>query len=147
MKQSEKMLCPSGVNLRERAELQIPWVGILPTRDGERTQLDAVKGDREFKPGRKLSPRLEPTAGFRIIRMKNTVVGRLRYKDPAAYRPQPVREGPDFWPTLDRGLISALVYEVVPALPVGVIWEAAAGAEVLPLRPRKFGAVRAVHRG
>jgi hypothetical protein len=71
-----------------------------------------------------------------IIRMKNTVVGLHRYKDPAAYRPQPAREGPDFWPTIDRGLILALVYEVLPALPVGVIWEAAAGAGHLvdPLR-------------
>ena len=53
--------------------------------------------------------------------MKNNVVRLHRYKDPAAYRPQPARGGPDFWPTIDRGLISGLVYEVLPALPVGVI--------------------------
>jgi len=60
--------------------------------------------------------------------MKSNVVQLHRYKDPAAYRPQPARGGSDFWPTIDRGLILALVYEVRPALPVGVIWEAAAGA-------------------
>src|SRR5207237_117698 len=63
-----------------------------------------------------------------IIRMKNNVARLHRDKDPAAYRPQPARGGSDFWPTIDRGLILALVYEVLPALPVGVIWEAAAGA-------------------
>jgi hypothetical protein len=52
--------------------------------------------------------------------MKNNVVRLHRYKDSAAYRPQPARGGPDFWPTIDRGLIFALVYEVLPVLPVGV---------------------------
>jgi hypothetical protein len=68
--------------------------------------------------------------------MENNVVRLHRYKDPAAYRPQPARGGPDFWPTIDRGLILALVYEVLPALPVRVVWEAAAGAGHLsdPLR-------------
>src|SRR5262252_4227023 len=78
--------------------------------------------------------RLWPQGG--AIRMKNTVVELHRYKDPAPYRPQPAREGPDFWPTLDRGLILALMYEVLPALPVRVVWEAGGGAGHLvdPLR-------------
>ena len=60
--------------------------------------------------------------------MKSKVVQLHRYKDPAAYRPQPARGGSDFWPTIDRGLIQVLLYEVLPALPIDVIWEAAAGA-------------------
>jgi hypothetical protein len=44
--------------------------------------------------------------------MKSNVVQRYRYKDPAAYRPQPARGEPDFWPTIDRGLILSLMYEV-----------------------------------
>ena len=68
--------------------------------------------------------------------MKSNVVQLHPYKDPAAYRPQPARGGSDFWPTIDRGLIQALLYEVIPALPIDVIWEAAAGAGHLvdPLR-------------
>jgi hypothetical protein len=50
-----------------------------------------------------------------------------RSRDPAALRPQPARDGPDFWPTIDRHLIMALVQVVLPALPLGPIWECAAG--------------------
>lgn len=53
-------------------------------------------------------------------------------KDPAAYTPQPARDGPDYWPTIDPHLILALVHRVLPALraraPAGLIWECAAGA-------------------
>jgi hypothetical protein len=68
--------------------------------------------------------------------MKSNVVQLHHCKDPAAYRPQPARGGADFWPTIDRALILSLVYEVLPALPIGVVWEAAAGAGHLvdPLR-------------
>jgi hypothetical protein len=56
--------------------------------------------------------------------------------DPSAYRPQPDRDGTDYWPTIDRHLILTLVYIVLPTLPSGVIWEMAAGAGHLvdPLR-------------
>jgi len=33
-----------------------------------------------------------------------------RRKDPSAYRPQPRRDGPDFWPTIDRGLQNMMVF-------------------------------------
>lgn len=50
-------------------------------------------------------------------------------KDPAAYRPQPGRDGPDFWPTIDRGLQLLLVHDVLSAVPAGLtIWECAAGS-------------------
>jgi hypothetical protein len=50
-------------------------------------------------------------------------------KDPSAYRAQPGRDGPDFWPTIDRGLQLMLVHEVLPAVPARLtIWEMAAGA-------------------
>ena len=58
-------------------------------------------------------------------------------KDPAAYRPQPARDGSDFWPTLDRCLQLLLVQEVLPAVPAWLtIWEIAAGAGYLvdPMR-------------
>jgi hypothetical protein len=49
-------------------------------------------------------------------------------KDPSAYRPQPARDDdPDFWPTTDADLIRLLVSRVLPKLPDGIIWEAAAG--------------------
>lgn len=56
--------------------------------------------------------------------------------DPSAYRPQPARDGPDFWPTIDRHLILALVHFVLPSVPPGGVWEVAAGAGHLvdPLR-------------
>lgn len=52
-----------------------------------------------------------------------------RRKDPSAYKPQPGRDGPDFWPTIDPGLHDMLLHCVLPKLPVGcTLWEAAAGA-------------------
>ena len=80
--------------------------------------------------------RSQPLQPMGMIPMKSKVVQLHRYKDPAAYRPQPARGGSDFWPTIDRGLIQVLLYEVLPALPIDVIWEAAAGAGHLvdPLR-------------
>jgi hypothetical protein len=51
---------------------------------------------------------------------------RGRDKDPSAYRPQPARGGPDFWPT-PKCLTAALLQYVLPALPGQVIWECAAG--------------------
>ena len=64
------------------------------------------------------------------------VVPLYQRNDPSAYRPQPARDGPDFWPTIDRHLILALMHDVLPALPAALIWEAAAGAGHLvdPLR-------------
>ena len=52
----------------------------------------------------------------------------LRDKDPNAARGQPLRDGPDFWPTPDS-LITAARDHVVPHLPAGQIW--AIGAEVM----------------
>jgi hypothetical protein len=46
--------------------------------------------------------------------------------DPSALRPQPTRDGPDFWPT-PHSLVEALVYHVLPLLPKTTIWECAAG--------------------
>jgi hypothetical protein len=52
----------------------------------------------------------------------------VQLKDPAAYRPQPARSGPDFWPTIDHGLILMAVHDVLPVVPAGLaIWEACAG--------------------
>jgi hypothetical protein len=46
--------------------------------------------------------------------------------DPAARRPTPNRDGPDFWPT-PASLITALIDHVLPLLPPATIWECAAG--------------------
>jgi hypothetical protein len=48
------------------------------------------------------------------------------YRTDAALRPQPKRDGPDFWPTPDC-LTGALVKYILPALPLAPIWECAAG--------------------
>jgi hypothetical protein len=47
-------------------------------------------------------------------------------RDPASLRPQPRRNGADFWPTLEC-LIGALIERVLPVLPQASIWECAAG--------------------
>jgi hypothetical protein len=47
-------------------------------------------------------------------------------RDPAMARGQPRRGGPDFWPT-PAWLTTALLGFVLPELPVGPIWECAAG--------------------
>jgi hypothetical protein len=47
-------------------------------------------------------------------------------RDPAALRPQPKRDGPDFWST-PPCLTRALVRHVLPTLPPCPIWECAAG--------------------
>jgi hypothetical protein len=44
----------------------------------------------------------------------------------AALRPQPRRQGPDAWQT-PASLIDALITYVLPTLPMGIIWEPAAG--------------------
>lgn len=64
------------------------------------------------------------------------VVSLSRYKDPAAYKPQPARDGSDYWPTIDQGLHDMLIHCVLPKVPDGIIWEAAAGSGHLvdPLR-------------
>jgi hypothetical protein len=54
------------------------------------------------------------------------VIALARRKDPCAYRPQPVRDGTDFWPT-PPCLTNALVQFVLPGLPAGNLWECAAG--------------------
>ena len=51
---------------------------------------------------------------------------RPRSRDPASLRPQPKRDGPDFWPT-PACLITALLRHVLPTLPRGRVWEFAAG--------------------
>jgi hypothetical protein len=71
--------------------------------------------------------------------MMGRVVPLSHNKDPSAYRPQPARDGPDFWPTIDSGLILALVHHVLPALSASVIWEAAAGDGRLVDPLRKAG--------
>jgi hypothetical protein len=61
-------------------------------------------------------------------------------KDPSAYRPQPDRgDDRDFWPTTDTDLIRLLVYHVLPKLPAGIIWEAAAGGGHLVDPTRQVG--------
>jgi hypothetical protein len=40
---------------------------------------------------------------------ETNVISLWQRNDPSAYRPQPGRDGPDFWPTLDKPLILALV--------------------------------------
>jgi hypothetical protein len=47
-------------------------------------------------------------------------------RDPAALRPTPDRKGSDYFPTIDLGLIVALIRHVVPILPHRRIWEIAA---------------------
>lgn len=55
----------------------------------------------------------------------------LRFKrDVAALRAQPLRTGPDVWPT-PACLARLLVNHVLPRLPRGRIWECAAGPGVL----------------
>jgi hypothetical protein len=49
-----------------------------------------------------------------------------RGKDPMAARGQPLRDGPDFWPTPDTLIRAAREY-MVPFLPPGQIWECACG--------------------
>jgi hypothetical protein len=76
-------------------------------------------------------------AGFGGILPETNVIPLWQRNDPSAYRPQPDRDGPDFWPTIDPHLILTLAHFVLPTLPPGVpIWEAAAGAGHLvdPLR-------------
>jgi hypothetical protein len=48
------------------------------------------------------------------------------HADPAALRPQPHRDGPDFWAT-PSCLVAALIHYVLPTLPRGPIWEPACG--------------------
>jgi hypothetical protein len=48
------------------------------------------------------------------------------HKDPAALRPQPRRDGPDFWAT-PPCLTTALIRHVLPILPCGPVWEPACG--------------------
>ena len=48
------------------------------------------------------------------------------HRDPAAYRPQPARDGADFWPT-PPCLSRALTQHILPALPLVPVWECAAG--------------------
>jgi hypothetical protein len=56
---------------------------------------------------------------------------RKRRIDQHARRPQPARkDDPDYWPT-PHCLTSALVQFVLPALPPGPVWEAAAGEGAL----------------
>jgi hypothetical protein len=52
------------------------------------------------------------------------------YTADAALRRQPLRTGPDDWPT-PASLCAALVEHVLPTLPAGLIWEPAAGAGML----------------
>jgi hypothetical protein len=63
-----------------------------------------------------------------IVPLRNTVPLHQR-NDPSAYRPQPAREGRDFWPTIDPGLHDMLIHCVLPKVPPDLaVWEAAAGA-------------------
>jgi hypothetical protein len=60
-----------------------------------------------------------------------------RHKDPSAYKPQPGRDGADFWPTIDPGLHDMLIHCVMSKIPPETpIWEAAGGSGHLvdPLR-------------
>jgi hypothetical protein len=60
------------------------------------------------------------------VRRKGPCKMTLKRRDPAALRPQPMRDGADFWPT-PRCLSDALVHHVLPSLPPGPVWECAAG--------------------
>jgi hypothetical protein len=53
-------------------------------------------------------------------------MSRRQIHDPAALRPQPAREGVDWWGT-PPDLIDALVHYVLPLLPDSPVWECAAG--------------------
>jgi hypothetical protein len=48
------------------------------------------------------------------------------FRSDVALRPQPKRMGPDSWPT-PACLITALINDVLPALPVGPVWDPACG--------------------
>jgi hypothetical protein len=52
------------------------------------------------------------------------------YTTDAALRPQPKRDGPDYWPTT-ADLAQASVTHVLPHWPPGLVWEPAAGNGVL----------------
>jgi hypothetical protein len=52
------------------------------------------------------------------------------WRQDAALRPQPKRDGPDNWWT-PPCLCAALTYDVLPTLPAGMVWEPAPGAGVL----------------
>jgi hypothetical protein len=52
------------------------------------------------------------------------------YVSDAALRPQPKRDGPDFWPTPDC-LTTALITHIMPSLPKAPVWEPAAGEGAL----------------
>jgi hypothetical protein len=58
-------------------------------------------------------------------------------RDPAALRPQPARDGPDFWPT-PQCLAVALAQFVLPEVS-GAIWEPAAGDGRLATAMRDVG--------
>jgi hypothetical protein len=49
-----------------------------------------------------------------------------RHRDPVSLRPQPRRDGHDFWPT-PPCLTEALIMHVLPELPTKAVWECAAG--------------------
>jgi hypothetical protein len=74
-----------------------------------------------------------------VVPLRNAVPPHQR-NDPSAYRPQPARDGPDFWPTIDQGLQDMMTHCVLPEIPPELpIWEAAAGSGHLfdPLRRRR----------
>ncbi|MBO0735182.1 MAG: hypothetical protein J2P48_01220 [Alphaproteobacteria bacterium] len=69
----------------------------------------------------------------------SNIVPLPRGRDPSAYRPQPGRDGPDFWPTVDPGLQHMAVYRVLQEVSLEIpIWEFAAGEGHLvdPIRRR-----------
>jgi hypothetical protein len=53
-------------------------------------------------------------------------MSRRDYREDAALRPQPRRHGADAWQT-PASLIDALITHVLPTLPMGSVWEPAAG--------------------
>src|SRR4051812_7969015 len=63
--------------------------------------------------------------------------GRVGLHD-AALRPQPKRDGPDDWPT-PACLLAALTQDVLPTLPVDLLWEPAPGGQVLADALRRAG--------
>jgi hypothetical protein len=60
------------------------------------------------------------------------------FRADAALRPQPKRQGPDFWSTPEC-LLNALITEILPTLPAGIIWEPACGDGRLAEALRQFG--------
>ena len=60
------------------------------------------------------------------------------YRQDAALRPQPCRDGADAWST-PASLIDALITHLLPTLPPGVIWECACGDERLANAMRSAG--------